>query len=96
LAKQPIFPRPPATKGMVDFVVLIFVLTVSTILIMAAIGLFVFTIFLDDFDSGPLTNSLADIMTTMIGALIGFIAGKGQGHIEGREAERNKNQDDTS
>ena len=70
---------------MVEFIVMVFVSTVSIILIFSVIGTGLFIIFVEGYDAGPAINAVADIMTTIIGALIGFIAGRGQGSIEGKD-----------
>ena len=50
-------------------------------LIVFAIGTFALMLFTDD-DVNTLVSALLDIMTTMIGALVGYIAGKGQGRAD--------------
>lgn len=79
-------PKPPINT-MTDFVVFAFVSIVVTILLMATVGVFISSIVDPEGDRSSLINALADICTTLIGALVGFIAGKGQGHAEAREAE---------
>jgi len=74
-------PKPPI-NSMTDFVVFCFVSIVVIILSTTVIGLLVLAIVQPDVDRSKLVGSLVDIMTTIIGALIGFIAGKGQGRSE--------------
>ena len=74
-------PKPPINT-MTDFVVFAFVSIVVIILSTTVVGLLVLAIVQPDVDRSTLVGSLVDIMTTIIGALIGFIAGKGQGRSE--------------
>jgi uncharacterized membrane protein YeaQ/YmgE (transglycosylase-associated protein family) len=83
------FPTPPI-KNMTDFVVFCFVSIVAIILVGAVIGLFVDAVMDPDGDRSSLLNALSDITTTLIGALIGFIAGKGTGHAEAQEEQQKR------
>lgn len=76
-----IFPRPSQATTSADFVVNVFVVTVATILVVSFVGLLAAFIFTDK-DVAALLGSLLDIITTIIGALVGFIAGKGNGRAE--------------
>ena len=80
--RGPLLPRPPETKNMTEFVVLIFVLTIATMLIIATIGTGLVILFRPESNAGPLVAMLSDIMSTILGALIGFIAGRGSGRTE--------------
>jgi len=72
-------PMPPPPKDMVEFVVEVFVVTVCTMLILSLTGLGILMIAQPERDLGPLISTITDIMNTIIGALIGFIAGRGHG-----------------
>ena len=74
-------PKPPINT-MTDFVVFAFVSVVVIILTATVVGLLVLAVVQPDVDRSTLVGSLVDIVTTIIGALIGFIAGKGQGRSE--------------
>jgi len=67
---------------MTDFVVFCFVSIVVVVLLLSAVGLFVLTFADPGRDTSQIVGILADIMTTLIGALVGFIAGKGSGRAE--------------
>jgi len=84
-------PKPPIAN-MSDFVVFAFVSIVTIILLTATVGLFIDAIIDPDGDRSSLISALADICTTLIGALVGFIAGKGQGHAEAQERQDAKDQ----
>ena len=78
---------------MVEFVVQIFAVTVVTIMIVAVLGAGLLIFIKPDYEAGPLINSITDIMNTIIGALIGFIAGRGALRLaeeEKKEAEERK------
>lgn len=76
-----VLPRPAQANTSADFVVNVFVVTVATILVVAFVGTMAAYIFTDK-DVAALLGSLLDIITTIIGALVGFIAGKGSGRAE--------------
>ena len=86
-------PRPPV-NNMTDFVVFCFVSIVTITLILTAVSLVVFAFVDPNRDTSQIVGILADVMTTLIGALVGFIAGKGSGkaevHDELNELERVK------
>lgn len=88
--RLPFIPRPPQPKNIVDFVVEVFVVTVGTIMLGSIVGIFLIVAFRPGSDVGPYINAITDIMTTIIGALIGFIAGKGSHQIETEEEIRKK------
>ena len=76
-----ILPRPPEIKTTADFIVVVFVVMVATILIILTVGIITAGLF-GDTDVKPYFAVLTDIMTTVIGALVGFLAGKGSGRAE--------------
>jgi cytochrome c biogenesis protein CcdA len=75
-----LLPRAPRSKSTTDFVVIVFVVTVATILVGLTIAIIIGGLL--DKDVAAYFNVLTDILTTIIGALIGFIAGKGTGRQE--------------
>lgn len=75
-------PRPPPLKTSADFVVAVFVITIATILLSFAIGTLIGG-FLGE-DVKPYVAMLTDIMGSILGALVGFIAGKGMAQTEGK------------
>jgi hypothetical protein len=75
---------------MVEFVVEVFIITISLMLIIALVGLFVVTLAQPEEDLASSFNVITDIMTTIIGALIGFVAGRGQGKLEERDAREHE------
>jgi len=83
-------PKPPI-KNMTDFVVFCFITIVAIILVTAVAGVFISAVLNPEGDRSALVSALGDITTTLIGALVGFIAGKGQGHAEAREQEDERN-----
>lgn len=74
-------PRPPQSSNTTDFVVTVFVVTVATVIVAATVTVIVASVTTSR-DLSQITSSLLDIITTIIGALVGFIAGKGQGRAE--------------
>lgn len=74
------FPHPPKIETATDFIVIIFSITVATILVLLSIGVMLAGIFGADIKS--YFAILTSIMTSMISALVGYLAGKGAGKIE--------------
>jgi len=90
-----VLPKPPV-KTMTDFVVFCFV-SIVTLILMATAGVLFVASFVDpDGDRSMVTNQMADILTTLIGALIGFIAGKGQGRSEVHDEQAEHRRQNTS
>lgn len=81
MSRPPILPRAPVITSTTDFVVVVFVVTVATILMLATVMTIAAAAFTER-DVSQTQNALLDITTTIIGSLIGFIAGKGQGRSE--------------
>jgi hypothetical protein len=69
-------PRPPKITSAVDFIVIIFSITVATILLVLTIGTMLAGI--NGKDIKAYFAILTSIMTSMISALVGYLAGKGQ------------------
>jgi len=78
-------PRPPESGSTADFIVALFAVVVAVSLTTLTTGLVVAVFF--DGNVAPYFSVLTDIMTTLIGSLIGYLAGKGQGR---RDAEGGK------
>lgn len=84
---MPKFPKPPV-NNMTDFVVFCFISIVTFVLVSAVLGMLLSVIFNPEGDRATIIAILADITTSLISALVGFIAGKGQGHAEAAEERR--------
>jgi hypothetical protein len=74
-------PRPPSPSNSTDFIVVIFAITVATILVLLTVGVILAGIFGADIKS--YFAILTSIITSMISALVGYLAGKGVGRSEG-------------
>ena len=81
--RQILIPRPPKAKTMAEFIVEVFVVVIATIMVGSIAGMFLLVILRPETDVGPYVNAITDVMTTIIGALIGYIAGKGAQKKEG-------------
>jgi len=73
---------------MTDFIVFSFVTIIVIILLSAAATLVLLAIFRPDVDNARLVTILADVTTSLIAALVGFLAGKGQGRSDAEEAHK--------
>ena len=70
-------PRPPRPRNVIEYVVEVFTFTVAAMMLILLVGLLILTFFRPNNNYAGAFNALTDIMTTMLGALIGYIAGKG-------------------
>ena len=84
---MPSLPRPPI-KNMTDFVVFAFVAIVSFVLISASVTLVINAVMRPDEDQSQGVAIMADVTTSLISALVGFLAGKGQGRSEAEERQQ--------
>lgn len=78
---------------MTDFVVFAFVTIVTFVLLSTVVGILISIIFNPTGDRSTVIGILADITTSMISALVGFIAGKGTGHMEAQDYQRLKEEE---
>jgi hypothetical protein len=69
-------PKPPI-KNMMDFVVFCFISIVVIVLLLLTISLAIVVVFFPDRDISRYAQVLSNVMTTLIGALLGFFARKG-------------------
>ena len=82
---MPFLPPMPPAKTTMDYVVLVLVITVAMILILFSIASVVLTIL--DYDVKVMVNTLTDLLTVIVGALVGFIAGRNTRPDESRPEE---------
>lgn len=80
-------PRPPTISSSSDFIVIIFAVTVATILVLLTIGIMLSAIFSNE-DIESYFAIITSIMTSMISALVGYLAGKGQGRAEAEKKDQ--------
>ncbi len=73
---------------MTDFIVFAFITIIVFILMSAAVTLVLMSIFRPEQDNARLVTILADVTTSLISALVGFLAGKGQGRSDAEEAHK--------
>ena len=69
-------PRPPKARTTTDFIVIVFVVMVATILVLLTSATILTSLFTDD-DVGTYIAILTDLMSSIIAALVGFVAGRG-------------------
>lgn len=78
--RQPLLPHPLPIKTVADFVVVVFAMLVVAVLLSLTIGVVVAA--LEGEDVRSYFTVITDIMTTIIGALVGYLAGRGSSHTE--------------
>ena len=71
------FPRPPRITNAADFIVIVFACTVALILVALTFGVILAAFFGGDIKS--YFAILTSIMTSIISALVGYLAGRSQG-----------------
>ena len=76
-------PRPPQDGSSSDFIVVVFAITVASILVILTVGTIIAGIMGVDIKS--YFAILTSIITSMISALVGYLAGKGVGRAEAQE-----------
>jgi hypothetical protein len=86
--RTPFLPRPPQPKNMVEFIVELFAVTVATIMVLVVVGGGLLILTRDDFEAGPVITAVTTLMNTIISALVGYIAGRGQGKSEVLEEQK--------
>lgn len=80
------FPKPPI-KTMTDFVVFCFVSVVIIIIVISTVSTAIIVIFYPDRDVSTAVQILSSILTTLLGALFGFMGGRGYNKVEHKEKE---------
>jgi len=70
-------PRPPRPRNVIEYVVEVFTFTIAAMLLILLVGAIVIAFFRPEANLSGVFNAITDIMTTMLGALIGYIAGRG-------------------
>jgi hypothetical protein len=81
-----LIPRPPSGGSTTDFIVTVFAIMVASVLLILTIGAILSLLFGDnDKQTTAFFAVITDIMTTVIGALVGYLAGKGSGRAEADE-----------
>jgi hypothetical protein len=78
-------PRPPKGGNSSDFIVIVFSITVASILIILTLGTVIAGI--AGRDISQYFAILTSIMTSMISALVGYLAGKGVGKSEAQDQQ---------
>jgi hypothetical protein len=65
-----------------DLVVLIMVVTVSAVLLVSVVGLVTIQLFRPETDSSAVAGALGHVVQILVGAVLGFLAGRGAGRGE--------------
>lgn len=83
--KPPLFPRPPATNRTADFIVQLFAVLVATMIAMTGVTVIIIEILSPETNTDSVLAIETEMLQTILGALIGFLAGKGEGAAQERE-----------
>lgn len=79
--EKQMLPRAPKVSSVTDYIVLVFVILVATIILalsFTALYSYIFT----DKDINGFLSVITDLVATIISALIGYLAGKNSGKLE--------------
>jgi hypothetical protein len=66
----------------VDIVVIIMTITVSVVLFVATIGIITIRVMNPGVDLGGAEGAVGNILTTVVGALLGLVTGRAAGRLE--------------
>jgi hypothetical protein len=69
-------------RSTIDIVVIIMALSIGGIILMAGIGAITLKLIHPTLDIARGVEALTNIVTTVVGALVGFIGGRAQGKME--------------
>jgi len=69
-------------RSTIDIVVIILSSTVGIVLVLSCIGVLILRIARPEADVSRGAEAIGGMMTTMIGALVGFVGGRAQGKYE--------------
>jgi hypothetical protein len=72
----------PTQRSTIDLVVIILTLMVAITIVFSAVGLVVGKIFNPALDIEPGAKFIGNALTTIIGALVGFMGGRATGRLE--------------
>jgi hypothetical protein len=70
-------------RSTIDIVVIVMALSIGGIILMAGLGAIILKVLHPDIDIQRGVEALTNIVTTVVGALVGFIGGRAQGKMEG-------------
>jgi hypothetical protein len=82
---QGYFPRPPPITSAADFIVIIFAVSVVSILLLLTVGVIIAAFKGNDIKS--YFAIITSIVTSIISALVGYLAGKGQGRADAEKQD---------
>jgi hypothetical protein len=69
-------------RSTIDIVVIIMAISIGGIILMAGLGAITLKIIHPDLEIARGVEALTNIVTTVVGALVGFIGGRAQGKME--------------
>jgi hypothetical protein len=73
-------------RSTVDIVVILFALMIGTVLFLGTIGIIIGKVVHPEIDSTRATEMIAGVVTTIVGALVGFVGGRAVGRTEANGA----------
>jgi len=72
----------PKRRSAIDLVVIMLTATVGLMLLLSVVGVFVLRFTHPEVDTSRAGETVANIVTTIVGALVGFIGGRATGRYE--------------
>ena len=76
-------------RSAVDLVVIGITATIATMLILTALAVLLIELIHPEVDTDALVRIESEILAVLVGALVGFVGGRGTGRAEGYERIRN-------
>jgi hypothetical protein len=76
-------------KSTTDTVVLMFTILICLVMIIITTGTIIAKVFRPELDVARAAEAINNMLSTIVGALVGFIGGRAHGRIEQQEIDKN-------
>lgn len=75
-------------RSTIDIVVLMLTMTIGLVLLLIVIGMLALRLYRPDIDINKGAESVGNILTTVVGALVGLIGGRAAGRLEANNSQQ--------
>lgn len=82
-------------RSTIDIVVILLTAVVGLVLVLTVLGVLIVKVFRPEIDTSRAGEVIANITTTIVGALVGFIGGRATGRLEEARANGTTNKSET-
>lgn len=77
----------PENRSTADLVIMLVAVVICAILLLTLVGIIAIELVHPEFDSDPLVRVESEILGVLVGALVGFVGGRGVGRAEAHQSE---------